>query len=145
MKKKWWKLRTKVTVIVFTLIGIGTLLWFEEVQYYSKKLLWTEFSLHLARANIRKFHQITGRNPHSLGEINQYAQEHTDSGLRKIAFGEYLTNTDGNKEEYTSLNGQGGLFYNERTGEVKVNLTKPVKHYLRLYFGKYRNEIPADW
>jgi len=145
MKRKWWKLRTRVIVIVCVLIGVGAILCIEEVPYYSKKLLWTKFSLRLARMNISQFRQTKARNPHSLGEINQYAQEHPDSGLRKIAFGEYLTNTNGNKKEYTSLNGQGGMFYNAETGEVKVNLTKPVKYYLRLYFGEKRNEIPADW
>jgi len=142
---KWWKSKYRVITVVFILIGIGVFLWLEEVPYYSKKLYWTEFSLRLARMNVNKFKQITGRNPNSLCEINQYAQKYPDSSLRKIALGEYMTNTDGNKEEYASLNGQGGMFYNTETGKVKVNLTKPVKHYLRFYFGKKRNEVPADW
>ena len=145
MKRKWWKIRTPIKIFIFIAIGIGTILWIEEVQYYSKKLHWTEYSLRLARMDISKFRQITSRDPNSLNEIYEYAKKHRDSGLYGKKYGEYLTDTDGNKKESQVLNGQGGLFYNKETGEVKVNLTKPVKSYLHLYFGASRNDIPADW
>ncbi len=142
---KWWKMRFKIVICVFLLICIAFFLWIEEVRYYPKKIFSTEFSLQLARKDVERFKEINNRLPMSLSEINTYAIENPNSHLREIPFGEYITDIDGNREEYGELNGKGGLFYNPNTGEVKVNLTKSVGHYLRLYFGKQRNEIPAEW
>ena len=38
-----------------------------------------------------------------------------------------------------------GFYYNPNTGEVKVNLLNPLKYYLKYYFRRDRNDIPAEW
>ncbi len=50
-----------------------------------------------------------------------------------------------NSKEYDVLNGEGGWYYNKETGEVKLNITKPVKDYVQAYVGEIGNEIPSDW
>jgi len=142
---KWKRRNRTFPVVVLLLIGLAVFLWIEGVGDYMKQLRWTEYSLRLARQNIISFREITGRNPISLSEINQYAKRNINSGLRQKPFGEHLSDVDGNRQEHNILNGQGGLFYDPESGVVKVNLTKPIKSYLRLYFGKKRNEIPSEW
>ena len=59
---------------------------------------------------------------------------------------ECITSASGNSMEYIELNGHGGFYYNFNTGEVKLNVIKPLKEYLWLYFlAKNGNEIPSDW
>lgn len=86
-----------------------------------------------------------GRYPLSLYEINQYAKNNQKAGFRIKPFREHLSHSKGNANDYHVLNGKQGWYYDPNTGEVKVNLTKPVKHYMWFYFGKERNEIPANW
>ena len=107
--------------------------------------MFTKFNLRFAREEVNEFNKIIGRNPKSLTEINEYAQIHQDSHLHNTPFKEYLSDMDGNRTEHKRLNGKGGFYYDPNYGEVKVNLTEPVGHYLWLYFGEKRNEIPADW
>jgi len=58
---------------------------------------------------------------------------------------ESISEKQSNSHEHSVLDGTGGLHYNPKTGVLKVNLTKPLKSYWRFYFGKRRNEVPADW
>ena len=44
-----------------------------------------------------------------------------------------------------SLDGNGGWYYDSKTGEVRVNLIAPLKEYFLFYFEKDKNEIPAEW
>ncbi|NIM06327.1 MAG: hypothetical protein GTN65_12095 [Armatimonadetes bacterium] len=141
----WYKIRPMVLIALLALFAGGIALWLAEVPDYWKKVHWTEFSLRLARLNVSSFREITGRFPDSLAEINQYASQHPDSGLRERPFGEYITETDGNREEHAILTGEGGLHYDKETGVVKVNLTEPLGHYLPLYWGSKRRQIPAEW
>lgn len=145
MMRKWWNVRSTIIILALLVIGVGIVLLQEEVPYYSKKYHWTKYSLRLARMDINRFKQVTGRYPNSLNEISEYAKEHGDLGFYGKRYGEFLTDTEGNQIESQILNGQGGLFYNKENGEVKVNITKPVKNYLHLYFGTERNEVPSDW
>jgi len=43
------------------------------------------------------------------------------------------------------LNGKGGFYYDPNTGELRLNLTEPVKHYVPGYKGRYADEIPSSW
>lgn len=114
-------------------------------QAYPRRLMHTNVTLLLAKDNIRRFKDMEGRYPFSLGEINQYAQIHPATSFCRQPFGEDISKKYGNMDEHTSLNGLGGLYYNAETGEVRVNLTKSVGDYMPFYLGSKRNEIPADW
>ncbi len=86
------------------------------------------------RSRIDKFRETEGKYPDSLRE------------LMSVPYKEYISSLFiGNRNESKVLNGRGGWYYDPNPGGVRINLTKPVKHYLRFYLGKERNEIPADW
>jgi len=103
------------------------------------------------KKNIKWFNAQTGKYPGSLQDIVVYANEKKNDTanhfhiIRKLPCAEYITDIAGNSKEYPEINGKGGWYYNKDTGQLKVNLIKPVKHYLWLYFGPERNEIPSDW
>ncbi|MHC4156239.1 MAG: hypothetical protein ACYST6_15150 [Planctomycetota bacterium] len=110
----------------------------------SSEIRSTKMMLNLAKAQINAFQTITGRHPDTLSEIREYADKNPGSKLSSRLFKEYLSDPSGKSEVHSSLNGKGGWYYDPNTGEVKVNLDKPVKEYL-FYFGPERKEIPADW
>jgi hypothetical protein len=106
----------------------------------------TRFYLLEARACIHQFKEQNGRFPKSISELKEfYRKRYPGHGDRAEYFKEFISCEGNNAKEFDSLNGQGGYYYDPNTGEVRVNLTKPVKHYLRFYFGAARNEIPANW
>jgi hypothetical protein len=110
----------------------------------SSEIRSTKMMLNLAKAQIKAFQTITGRYPDTLSEIREYADKNPASKLSSRVVNEYLSEPSGKSEVHSSLNGKGGWYYDPNTGEVQVNLNKPVKEYL-FYFGPERNQIPADW
>ena len=58
---------------------------------------------------------------------------------------ETISCAKGNSNEYNILNGKGGFYYNNKTGEVRINLTQPLSDYFLIYIGGKGEEIPADW
>jgi len=142
---KWLKKRYIIIIVSISLLAIALVFVFEGVDFYNKRVIWTKFGLKANRENIAKFKHITGRFPASLSELKQYAKENPESEFLKKQFKEYLSDREGNNNEFNVLNGNGGWYYDKSTGEVRVNVTRPVKHYLTLYFGKERSEVPANW
>jgi hypothetical protein len=47
--------------------------------------------------------------------------------------------------EYRELNDKGGYYYDPNSGELRLNLTRPVREYLRWYKGAYADQIPSHW
>lgn len=109
------------------------------------------FSLNLARRDIELFKKEKGRAPYSLSELSNWRESITDlnefnPGFRFGIHKERLSSRHGNSKEYTELNNKGGFYYNNQTGEVKLNLTKPLKEYfIFIYVRSNKDEIPADW
>jgi cell shape-determining protein MreC len=142
---RWLKKRHIIIIASTSLLAIALVLVFEGVDFYNKRIIWTKFGMKANRENIAKFKNITGRFPASLSELKQYATENSESELLKKQFKEYLSDRAGNSNESNVLNDKGGWYYDKNLGETKVNLKKPIKHYLKFYFGEERNEIPSDW
>ena len=112
---------------------------------YATQIIRTELLLQVARQDVTTFKNTFGKYPEALHEIIQYSKTNQKLYLHDKMYVEFLSTINGNGTEHTFLNGQGGYYYDPDTGEVKVNLIKPIKHYLPLYFGKKRNETPSDW
>jgi hypothetical protein len=149
-KRKERKFRISSTVIIFFLLSLVVIQYFlhvEDITMYNEALRTTKWNLMRARSGVKWFEEKTGRLPSCLCEINAYARSNkSDSNiLMTIRFLENLSSSGGTDRESDTLSGEGGWFYDPNTGEVKVNLTKPVKHYLKFFWGKERNEIPAGW
>jgi len=108
-----------------------------------------QWRLSLGRDAIKDFNVNMGRYPNSLVELEKYIQKKPEFSenfkLCNDKFIENISDKNGNSKEYNTLNGLGGFYYNSKTGELKVNLIKPIKKYYRFYFRTHRNEIPAEW
>ncbi len=143
---KWYTIRLPVVIFIMVLVLVVVLLAADDFSMYQKRILWTGSELRRARSSVKWFKEETNRIPGSLKEINQYAKENSDSEFRRsLRFREYFSTSKGNSDEVDKLNGDGGWYYNKTTEEVRINITKPVRHYLKFYFGEERNQIPADW
>jgi hypothetical protein len=110
--------------------------------YYLQGVRGTRSCLDFSRSAIDDFVKQTHRFPNSLAELGAYME-----GQRwaRPTPGEWISNRRGDFTEHRGLDGTGGIYYNPGTGEIRVNLTKPVGHYRRTYFGPRRDEVPADW
>lgn len=142
------KYKVRWFVFLVGLIGSSTLiLW---LAYYSPFLGPTDMVrmrrivLMRPRIVIDKYKEVNGRYPNSLAELWEYSTENPDLGWGGSPV-ECFSDPNGTSKEFNVLNGEGGWYYDKNSGELRYNLTKPVKHYLRFYLGPYRNEIPADW
>jgi len=131
-------------LIVLIIIGLLYILIYA-ITSEDSSIRSTKVFLAVGRGHINGFKKHKGRYPNSLAELEQYIVQNQELGFKKLSFIEYYSDPKGNSQEFDLLNGEGGWYYNKKTGEVKLNLTKPVKCYLRFYFGKYRNEVPSDW
>ena len=58
---------------------------------------------------------------------------------------EWISSDDGDRRESGALDGSGGWYYNRETGELRVNLNRPLKDYAKHYYRLDRNERPCDW
>lgn len=119
----------------------------------------TLHSLDVARESVQWYRVQTGMWPRSLGEIRTYALEkgvdfhrpgvNVSTGTIFLFLSdfdrEWISRLRGNSTEWDVLNNKGGFYYNKHTGEVKINLTQPLKDYFIIFFGERGDEIPADW
>ena len=48
-------------------------------------------------------------------------------------------------KEYRKLNDEGGYYYDPNTGEVRFNMTRPIKEYLPHYRGKHKDQVLSTW
>ena len=124
------------------LIGIllltGLVLLININNSYRLKLRIQKINLALSRTNIRLFAEKNGKFPDSLHELNEYKKQFPVTPKEFIA-------GKSDPSEHSVLDGKGGLYYNSKTGELKLNLLRPLKSYWRFYLGEKRNEVPADW
>lgn len=101
-------------------------------------------NLRLSRWSIGIFFKENSRFPNSLDELYEYGKSYPDKIPWNLHPSEFIAGKS-NSQEHSVLDGAGGLYYDSKTGELRLNLTKPLKCYWRFYLGKERNEIPADW
>lgn len=98
----------------------------------------TRAHLGAMRRSIAVFSEINGRYPHSLQELWDW------SGSSRLR-ADFKVEKRENVAEYRQLNGKGGFYYDPNTGEMRLNLTEPVKSYVPGYKGRYADEIPSSW
>lgn len=130
-----------VAVVVFILSFV--LVRYFSVNPYKKRILWTRVSLNLLRGGIESYKNEVGEFPGSLSEMKDYYDNH-DSYTFKLR-NEYISCEEGLSKEYSLLNGEGGWYYNKETGEITVNIDKPLKDCFEHYYYSNRNEIPSEW
>ncbi len=115
-------------------------------------LFYTDVNLKDARHCIGVFKGDIGRFPKSLQELYEYGKKIPEGGSERsfwrFPFKESISPhwmTKRRSREHAVLDGSGGLYYNPENGDIRVNLTKPLRHYWRGYSGDKKDDIPADW
>lgn len=114
------------------------------IRTCNRKIRTTRLYLELYRHKVETYKEAIGQYPETLAAMHEFAKEHPDIEIYGKSK-EYITSGKGVWSESANLDGSGGWYYNPQTGEIKINLTHPIKKYTFLYFGSYRNEIPAEW
>ena len=94
---------------------------------YFHRLYETEMALYAIRGNLDVFTENENRFPDNLDELKRYVKKHSELDFKTRIFKEYISCKEGNGKEYSTLNGQGGWYYNNKTGEIRINLNKPIK------------------
>ena len=112
--------------VVGTLLVTIGLVWTWIVgNSYRWRLQPTINNLVLSRRSIQLFTEQNGRFPDSVHELWEYWDNHPEGREWRGRSNESIS-AKRNSTESSVLNGTGGLYYNPKTGELKINLTKPL-------------------
>jgi hypothetical protein len=143
MNLKLSKKMVFLIVIGLVLLLFGLVLELNDYGMADKRVSGTRISLELYRGAIKQFKEQKGAYPATLKVAAEFAEQQRLTMSKEIC--EYITDAEGNSEQYGQLNGNGGWYYDNNTGQVRVNITVPVRKYFKLYFGERRNQIPSEW
>ena len=123
----------------------GVLLVINTNRSYRRRIQGVKVKLAISRRSIHLFAEQNGRFPDSLHELNEYGSKFPDKIQWYFPQKESISGKTSNSREHSVLDGTGGLYYNSKTGELKLNLTRPLKSYWRFCLGEERDKVPADW
>jgi len=108
-----------------------------------KEKLASRMALADLREKIAYYREEVGGFPSSLAQMEEYFAGHPGRQWRPSR--EHISSWDGNGRESASLDGSGGWYYSSETGEVRVNLNKPLKDCFEHYHRLDRWDRPCDW
>jgi hypothetical protein len=111
---------------------------------YRQRLLENQGYLWIIRREIQFFFEQNGRYPNSLDEFRSYALQHNSHIWDKMYI-DLTSDKQSDVPEYRELNDKGGYYYDPNTGDIKLNLTRPVKEYLPHYHGRFKDKTPSSW
>jgi len=102
------------------------------------RILVLQVNLKTMRTAIEIYYKENNQFPASIMDIRPY-----------IASDKMYVDLTSEKQsevpEYRQLNDKGGYYYDPNKGEVRLNLTRPVKEYLKRYNSRYKDQIPSSW
>jgi len=137
---KAYKLSKSFYVVVIAVIPLVLVVVIN--SHYRLRIKEQKTNLLFSRRSIDVYAEKNGKFPDSLDELNKYGSEFRD----EIDWYCHPMNLITRKStEHSVLDGTGGLYYDPNKGDLKLNLTKPLKSYWKFYFGEKRNDVPADW
>ena len=110
--------------------------------HYGSTIRDQKWNLRFIRRSIDLYAEQNRKFPDSLDQLNEYGTKFRNEIAWYCPPKELITK---NSTEHSLLDGAGGLYYDPKSGTLKLNLTKPLRSYWWLYFGEKRDEIPADW
>jgi type II secretory pathway pseudopilin PulG len=144
--KKRTSVFCQVVIVVVAVLGV-VLVFLRSGWYMSPRdrVANTKAALVFARADIEKYRGSFGSPPPTLAEAVLAIHGPRDDAPSGKLWREYLSDAQGNSSEHQVLNGQGGWYYNQATGELRVNLTDPVRHYLSGHLGDWADQVPTSW
>lgn len=131
--------QTFLIALIFVLLVAGAYIWYQ--SRCEDRVRGTQALLYVTRSGIKTFYEMNGRYPESINEFRQWS--------RGGAWDKMIVDLTSDKQsvvpEYRKLNDKGGYYYDPNTGEIRLNLTRPVQEYLKFYSGRYKDQIPSSW
>lgn len=131
--------QTFLIALLFVLLVAAAYIRYE--SKCEKRIRGIRVVLSMTRRGINAFYGLKGRYPKS---IDEYRQIVSDS-----VWGSMYVDLTSDKQsvvpEYRQLNDKGGYYYDPNTGEIRLNLTRPVREYLKFYSGSYKDQVPSSW
>lgn len=126
--------------LVFTVLLVaGAYIWYQ--SRCEDRVRGIRVVLSMTRRGINAFYGLKGRYPESINEFRQWS--------RGGAWDKMIVDLTSDKQskipEYHELNDKGGYYYDPNTGEIRLNLTRPVREYLKFYSGSNKDQIPSSW
>lgn len=134
-----------LSLLILLVLFLGFILLPKISPSNTRRVYSTKQSLLTLKDQLQYYKKINHGYPESLGDLKKYTQQDPNFPQRDRFIAERISDPNGNTSEYKVLNGKGGWYYNGTTGEIRVNLTQPIKQYIGSYLGKVGNEIPSDW
>ena len=134
-------------VVTCFVIFIVILFLFKSIYYdqkIDKEIRLIKASLISSRSTIKEFFDSKGDYPADLDELKEYLSRNNKwSGIEVLR--KSLLFNGKILREVSVMDGDGGLYYNNKEGILKINLDQPVSDYIDDYCGAFRNDIPSDW
>ncbi|MCL5281613.1 MAG: hypothetical protein M1376_17075 [Planctomycetes bacterium] len=101
-------------------------------------------TLRIVRRAIAIQHEESGRYPTSFAELRDSLSRGSPENWGRMHV-DLTTSRRMRVPEYRQLNDKGGYYYDPNNGDIKLNLTRPVREYFLWYTGKYADQVPSDW
>jgi len=139
-----WENNLFTYAVLFILVLLALLVTVAFIWYQSKcenRIRSNRIVLSMTRRGINTFYELNGRYPNSIDEFRQWSI----GGAWDKMIVDLTSDKQSEVPEYRQLNDKGGYYYDPNTGEIRLNLTRPVKEYLKLYSGRYQDDVPSSW
>ena len=119
-----------------------------KVEYNNRcenRIIGIKIRMGAIRNSIHTFLEHNGRYPDSLDEFRRYIRDESGYLNVPVMYVDLTSEKQSDVPEYRQLNDKGGYYYDPNTGEVRLNLIRPVKDYLKWYNGKFKDQVPSTW
>jgi hypothetical protein len=131
--------RAFLIALLFVLLVAAVQVWYD--SKCENRIRGIRVTLSMTRRGIEALYELNGRYPKSLDEYRKVVSD----GVWDKMIVDLTSDKQNDVPEYRQFNDKGGYYYDPNTGEVRLNLTRPVKEYLRFYSGRYKDQIPSSW
>lgn len=139
-------LRLVASALCLMLFLIASLLWFS--GWYRDRCEHRIGAIRVSLKTMRRYVQFLreerGCYPDSFAQLRQSLGRSGSANWDRM-YVDLTSNRQERVPEYRALNGKGGYYYDPNSGEIRLNLTMPVRQYLYWYRGSYADQIPSQW
>jgi hypothetical protein len=132
--------RVFLIALLFVLVAIFVLSILESSyeRYCRGRILVLQVNFKTMRTAIEMYYKENAQFPASIMDIRTYIASDK-------MYVDLTSDKQSNVPEYRELNDKGGYYYDPNTGDVRLNLTRPVREYLKFYSGSYKDQVPSSW
>ena len=136
------------TFIIIVTLALMLVVFAVKVEYNNRctnRIAVIKILLGSIRKSNQAFRERNGRYPESLNELRRYIRNKRGDLRAPSMYVDLNSERQSDVPEYRQLNDKGGYYYDPNSGEIRLNMTRPVKEYLKWYSGSYKDQIPSSW